>query len=1105
MQEGATAAFSVVASGTAPLTYQWKKGGVVISGAGAASYTTPSTVLADTGSSFTVTVSNVGGSVTSSAATLTVNPTPPTIITQPASVTVTAGATATFTVVAGGNPPFTYQWKKGGVDIGGATSASYTTPATVPADSGGSFTVTVTHGGVSITSSAAILTVQSVPPAISLQPANQTVQEGAAATFSVVASGTGPLTYQWKKGGVVISGAGAASYTTPSTVLADTGSSFTVTVSNAGGSVTSSAATLTVNPTPPTITTQPASVTVTAGATATFTVVAGGNPPFTYQWKKGGINIGGATSASYTTPATVPADSGGSFTVTVTHGGIAVTSSAAILTVQSTPAFTLQPAGTTVTAGATATFTAAATGNPAPSYQWYRGSTLLPGQTSAALTLAATTLADAGSYTVTATNSLGTATSNAAVLVVNQAPVFTVQPAGTTVTAGATATFTAAATGNPAPSYQWYRGSTLLLGQTSATLTLAATTLADAGSYTVTATNSLGTATSAAAILTVRPTFRVSGRVTLVDQFQPSISGVGIPGVTVSLDTAPNATTTVTDGTGNFSIPGIPDGTYTLTPSMPAGTKVMFLPPTKTVAVSGSDLANLQLQAALGYTVSGTVSYSGAKTGRIYLRLDGGRGGAPGVSIPGPGTFAIRGVVPGTYTLTSWMDGMGKGNPNAANPTGSRAGVVVGFGDAFGADVSLVDPAAIDLSSLTPVLNSVAPMDGGVLLNWKPLWNAQGVELADSYLIQWSTNGFSTISGSATVAARGKLDTEYFGSTLFVSGLANGTPAAFRVYAKAGATTSASSNQVTATPAAAAGGNAISGTINFTGPATGPMYVVLFDTTTGQPFAMKVASPVSPQAYTVAGVPNGTYAFLVMVDQNGNGLLDIGEGSNTGGYGTIVVTANITNHDLTLPPNNAVVNAATQHQIYTVAGATYEIYGVWFDALPGMKLPVNVALQMGSLFFDVGLPDRGGFNYWANLGAFRPGPGTASVQVGYPAPSATADTFPLDTSKMLDTFATNLAPVTPTAAGTMPTFSWGPPTPAPTFSYTYRLWVRQKDTGASIWSVAMPSAQLSVAYGAAGGTPAIPPALTTGVTYLWAVEVIDLGGNSTVRMVEYTP
>jgi hypothetical protein len=85
-------------------------------------------------------------------------------------------------------------------------------------------------------------------PAISTQPTDQSVQAGATATFTVTATGTAPLSYQWKKGGTAITGATLASYTTPATVVGDSGSSFTVTVTNSAGSVTSSAAVLTVTP-----------------------------------------------------------------------------------------------------------------------------------------------------------------------------------------------------------------------------------------------------------------------------------------------------------------------------------------------------------------------------------------------------------------------------------------------------------------------------------------------------------------------------------------------------------------------------------------------------------------------------------------------------------------------------------------------------------------------------------------------------------------------------------------------------------------------------------------------------------------------------------------
>jgi hypothetical protein len=89
----------VVATGTAPLSYQWSKNGVAIGGATGASYTTPATVSGDNGATFAVKVTNAIGSQTSSNATLTVN-VPPAITTQPMSLSVALGATATFSVVA---------------------------------------------------------------------------------------------------------------------------------------------------------------------------------------------------------------------------------------------------------------------------------------------------------------------------------------------------------------------------------------------------------------------------------------------------------------------------------------------------------------------------------------------------------------------------------------------------------------------------------------------------------------------------------------------------------------------------------------------------------------------------------------------------------------------------------------------------------------------------------------------------------------------------------------------------------------------------------------------------------------------------------------------
>src|SRR5213082_978086 len=375
---GQTATFTVTATGTAPLSYQWQKNGTAIGAATAASYTTPATTAADNGDQFTVVVSNDAGSMTSRAAALTVSSVlvAPTITRQPASQMVSVGQTATFTVAATGTAPLRYQWHKNGTAIGGATAASYTTPATTAADNGDQFTVVVSNAAGSVTSSAAALTVSSVlvAPTITRQPASQTVSTGQKATFTVTATGTAPLSYQWQKNGTAISGATAASYTTPATTAADNGDQFTVVVSNAVGSVTSRAAALTVSAVlvAPTITTQPASQTVTAGQRAAFTATATGTAPLSYQWQKNGTAIGGATAASYTTPATTAADNGDQFTVVVSNAAGSVTSRAAALTVSSVlvaPTITTQPASQTVSAGQTATFRVTATGTAPLSYQ----------------------------------------------------------------------------------------------------------------------------------------------------------------------------------------------------------------------------------------------------------------------------------------------------------------------------------------------------------------------------------------------------------------------------------------------------------------------------------------------------------------------------------------------------------------------------------------------------------------------------------------------------------------------------------------------------------------------------------------------------------------
>ncbi len=167
----------------------------------------------------------------------------PAITSPPTSLTTAVGTGATFTVSASGTNN-AYQWRKGGVAIPGATNISLVL-SSVTADSAGSFDVVVTNNASSVTSSVATLTVLA-PVAIVTPPTSISRPYASSATFSVSVTGTSP-TYQWRKNGTDIPTATAASYTRTNLVMADSGDSYDVVVTNGLGSVTSTpAAVLTV-------------------------------------------------------------------------------------------------------------------------------------------------------------------------------------------------------------------------------------------------------------------------------------------------------------------------------------------------------------------------------------------------------------------------------------------------------------------------------------------------------------------------------------------------------------------------------------------------------------------------------------------------------------------------------------------------------------------------------------------------------------------------------------------------------------------------------------------------------------------------------------------
>ncbi len=517
--QGSNAVFSVTATGTAPLNYQWRLNTTnLLIGATNSSLIVTNVQSANAGN-YSVVVTNVVGSVTSSNAVLTVNA-PPTITTQPTNQTVKQGSNAVFSVTAAGTAPLSYRWHFNGTNtLAGFTNASITI-TNVQSTNTGNYSVVVTNAVGSVTSSNAVLALLTAP-AITAQPTNQTVLQGSNAVFSVTATGTAPLNYQWRLNTTnLLIGATNSSLIVTNVQSANAGN-YSVVVTNVVGSVTSSNAVLTVNA-PPTITTQPTNQTVKQGSNAVFSVTAAGTAPLSYRWHFNGTNtLAGFTNASITI-TNVQSTNTGNYSVVVTNAVGSVTSSNAVLALLTAPAITAQPTNQTVLQGSNAVFSVTATGTAPLNYQWRLNTTnLLIGATNSSLIVTNVQSANAGNYSVVVTNVVGSVTSSNAVLAMKAPPVISItNPVNNAIfSLGANIVLiaTASDTGGIVTQVQFFQATNSLGIVTNSPYTLVWTN-PPAGTYSLTAVatdNSSLTATSSVinVIIDIPPTVTLTNPV----------------------------------------------------------------------------------------------------------------------------------------------------------------------------------------------------------------------------------------------------------------------------------------------------------------------------------------------------------------------------------------------------------------------------------------------------------------------------------------------------------------------------------------------------------------------------------------------------------------
>jgi hypothetical protein len=620
------------------------------------------------------------------------------------------------------------------------------------------------------------------------------------------------------------------------------------------------------------------------------------------------------------------------------------------------------------------------------------------------------------------------------------------------------------------------------------------------------------------------PGYALSGRVNLGN----ACGSAEVPEIKLSIDTNP-AKTATTDAQGNYSFADVPDGAYTVTPSISGATSI-FYPATMPVTVQGGAVNNQNFVAALAYKVSGTVSYAGPETGQVYLwLLPKSCSGFPlGTSISAPGSFTIEGVPPGTYQLGAGIDSLRFGYPNDVDAAGmASADVTVEDENVTGATITMTNPTQAALTD-GPTINAITANADGVVINFTPIIGPHpvfnGIELATSYEVQWAQQSPfpDTPAGSRTFLAGGSNGTGVL--ILNDPALVQGQVYYFRMrgvnQAGYGPWTDYAKLLVTAP-----GGNNVSGTVTFDAEPTGSLYVGYYDVINGKVYAARIQSPVSPQAYSLQ-VPNGqAYWQIAVFDQNNDGMIDPGDISNTRedistiAHTTVAVTGNMTGQDLALDTPDGTATVMTQHTKSTNPdNSVVETYSLNFKVKEGNKLPVTVRLVSGPHVLqpvDLGkcvdcLNTE--FQYNVSTVGNRPAAGDSyDLLVSYS--DGTSETLTAQVTAVVDAFATDLTPFGTSDTSVTPTFTWTDPPNSADYSYRFLL---TDDQGRTIWQVpenetifeGFPALLTSITWGTDptgwNNQPTVN-ALTHGVTYTWQIKLTDEVGNTSVQRTWYKP
>jgi hypothetical protein len=751
-----------------------------------------------------------------------------------------------------------------------------------------------------------------------------------------------------------------------------------------------------------------------------------------------------------------------------------------------TVSVSVSPSVATLKTGDTQSFSAAVVGSSDPEVSWTVQEAEGGSVTAAGLYTAP---AIAGVYHVVAASHADPTVTAAATVTVSPKDsqiVVTVTPGMASVSPGGMVTFAAMVVGAETPAVTWS-----VSEATGGTISAEGvyTAPAMAGHYTVVATSVADPTRSGSAAVTVASSpIAVSVTPPVVNlpegqtkQFVAMVTGTANTAVTWSVREGPPGGMLNSSGSDClYTAPGTV-GTYHLIATSVAD-------PTQ------SGVATVAVTATTFGGIAGTVAYTGPKTGRVYVvAYDANNYAVAGTSLPGKGSFTLRGLKSGTYQVMARMDTLGNGlYAAAADPIGRAQNVTVG---STATVITMSDPSAQTLTA--PMTVSVFPGDRSALVSWSPLVVA-GTEAADHYRVFWGAAvDPSDVAQSVLVPAntppQALIASLTNGSPLYfsVAGVNNGTLGPVK-----GTAAAISIGAPTASPTDAT----VSGTVSSSGlPAPGPLIVVLSSSTAS--YFTRIDAPTTSQAYTFTAVAPGSYKLFAFFDGGGNGFIDGTDPSNLGKPVSVSVSGAGT---VTAPAMTFTFSTQTA-AVWSGWDAVGSHDSLSFRVRAGVKLPVNVVLNAaanvpGTLDLPVNGVASGEHEVFFQVPS-KPIAGQ-SFSLSIEFADGSTETASVALSGVFTDPPGNLSP----SNGSMgvsktPTLSWSPPPSGTNPTATrYYIWVSRTAATDVQWSTYTTST--SIAWNADG--KAAVPTLAGSTSFVVYVYAEDPAGDYSVTGTVFT-